>query len=65
MLSGSDNTISNSTQASTTNQEPSLSTQAGVRIAKPHQFDANKPQTIGMQRLAVISHDLAGSEGLY
>lgn len=37
----------------------------GVRIIKPHQFDANTPQTPGMARLAAVSRELAGSEGLW
>ncbi|MBV9388146.1 MAG: cupin domain-containing protein [Chroococcidiopsidaceae cyanobacterium CP_BM_ER_R8_30] len=38
---------------------------AGVRIVKPHQFDSNTPQTPGMLRMAAISRELAGSEGLW
>lgn len=37
----------------------------GVRVVKPHQFDGNTPQTPGMQRVAAISHHLAGSVGLW
>ncbi len=37
----------------------------GVRVVKPHQFDANTPQTPGMQRVAAISRQLAGSNGLW
>jgi uncharacterized RmlC-like cupin family protein len=36
-----------------------------VRIIKPHEFDANTPQTPGMQRVAAISRQLAGSQGLW
>jgi uncharacterized RmlC-like cupin family protein len=36
-----------------------------VRVIKPHQFDSNTPQTPGMQRVAAVSHQLAGSEGLW
>jgi uncharacterized RmlC-like cupin family protein len=36
-----------------------------IRIIKPHQFDANTPQTPGMQRMAAISHELAGSKGIW
>lgn len=37
----------------------------GVSIVKPHQFDANTPQTPGMQRVAAVSRQLAGSAGLW
>ena len=37
----------------------------GVRVIKPHQFDANTPQTPGMQRMAAISQQLAGSVGIW
>ena len=36
-----------------------------VRIIKPHEFDAHTPQTPGMQRVAAVSRDLAGSQGLW
>lgn len=36
-----------------------------IRIVKPHEFDANTPQTPGMQRVAAISRELAGSQGLW
>ena len=36
-----------------------------VRVIKPQQFDANTPQTPGMQRAAAVSHALAGSQGLW
>lgn len=36
-----------------------------VRIIKPHQFDANTAQTPGMQRVAAISRELAGSQGIW
>jgi uncharacterized RmlC-like cupin family protein len=39
--------------------------QGGVRIIKPHQFDANTPQTPGMQRMAAVSRELAGSQGIW
>ncbi len=35
-----------------------------VRVIKPQQFDANTPQTPGMQRVAAVSKQLAGSQGL-
>ena len=36
-----------------------------VRVTKPQQFDANTPQTPGMQRVAAVSKQLAGSQGLW
>jgi len=36
-----------------------------VRVIKPNQFDANTPQTPGMQRVAAVSHELAGSQGIW
>jgi uncharacterized RmlC-like cupin family protein len=36
-----------------------------VRIVKPREFDAHTPQTPGMQRVAAISRELAGSQGLW
>lgn len=36
-----------------------------VRVIKPHEFDANTPQTPGMQRVAAISRELAGSRGIW
>jgi uncharacterized RmlC-like cupin family protein len=36
-----------------------------VRVIKPQQFDANTPQTPGMQRVAAVSEQLAGSQGLW
>ena len=44
---------------------PSQAADVGVRVVKPHQFDANTPQTPGMQRVAAISRQLAGSAGLW
>ncbi len=38
---------------------------ASVRVIKPHQFDANTPQTPGMQRVAAVSRQLAGSQGIW
>ena len=38
---------------------------SGVRVIKPHQFDANTPQTPGMQRVAAVSQQLAGSVGIW
>ncbi len=40
-------------------------TPGGVRVMKPHQFDANTTQTPGMQRVAAVSRQLAGSVGLW
>ncbi|MEO7002585.1 MAG: cupin domain-containing protein [Ktedonobacterales bacterium] len=36
-----------------------------VRVVRPLAFDANTPQTPGMQRVAAISQRLAGSVGLW
>jgi uncharacterized RmlC-like cupin family protein len=36
-----------------------------VRIVKPIQLDYHTAQTTGMHRLAAISHDLVGSEGMW
>ena len=36
-----------------------------IRVIKPQQFDANTPQTPGMQRVAAISKHLAGSQSLW
>jgi uncharacterized RmlC-like cupin family protein len=36
-----------------------------VEVVKPLQFDDHTPQTSGMRRLAAISHDLVGSQGLW
>ena len=36
-----------------------------VRVVKPQQFDANTPQTPGMQRVAAVSRELAGSQGIW
>ncbi len=38
---------------------------AHVRVMKPAQFDSNTVQTPGMQRVAAVSRQLAGSEGLW
>ena len=46
-------------------QKTMPTTKATVRIVKPHQFDSNTPQTPGMQRVAAISRELAGSQGLW
>jgi uncharacterized RmlC-like cupin family protein len=37
----------------------------GVRVMKPGQFDAHTPQTPGMQRVAAVSRELTGSQGLW
>jgi uncharacterized RmlC-like cupin family protein len=37
----------------------------GVKVIRPGQFDANTPQTPGMQRVAAVSRELAGSQGLW
>ena len=36
-----------------------------IRVIKPQQFDTNTPQTPGMQRVAAVSKQLAGSQGLW
>ena len=36
-----------------------------VRVIKPEQFDASTPQTPGMQRVAAVSRELAGSWGIW
>lgn len=41
------------------------SSQQQVRVIKSHQFDANTPQTPGMQRVAAVSKELSGSQGLW
>ena len=46
-------------------QSSSIEQSGGVRIIKPHQFDANTPQTPGMQRIAAVSRELAGSKGIW
>jgi uncharacterized RmlC-like cupin family protein len=46
-------------------QPTSEKTKVGVRVVKPHQFDSNTPQTPGMQRVAAVSRELAGSVGLW
>lgn len=43
-------------------QEPSKPT---VRVIKPHEFDSHTPQTPGMQRVAAVSRELAGSQGIW
>ncbi len=37
----------------------------GVRVIRPHQFDSNTAQTPGMQRVAAVSRELAGSKGIW
>jgi uncharacterized RmlC-like cupin family protein len=36
-----------------------------VRVIKPQQFDANTPQTPGMQRVAAVSRELTGAQGIW
>jgi len=36
-----------------------------IRVIKPQQFDTNTLQTPGMQRVAAVSKQLAGSQGLW
>ena len=42
-----------------------VTTEQHIRVIKPQQFDANTPQTPGMQRVAAVSKQLAGSQGLW
>ena len=35
--------------------------QRAVRIVKPHEFDANTPQTPGMQRVAGVLEDVSAA----
>ncbi|HEY1353255.1 MAG TPA: cupin domain-containing protein [Ktedonobacteraceae bacterium] len=44
---------------------PPFENKPTVRVVKPHEFDANTPQTPGMQRVAAISQTLAGSQRLW
>ncbi|HYB02408.1 MAG TPA: cupin domain-containing protein [Ktedonobacteraceae bacterium] len=46
-------------------EKQEVTRQQQICIIKPHQFDANTPQTPGMQRVAAVSKDLAGSQGLW
>jgi uncharacterized RmlC-like cupin family protein len=49
-------------------QEPTLSEEIHkpeVKVIRPQQFDANTPQTPGMQRVAAVSRELAGSQGIW
>src|SRR5690242_3116987 len=60
--------MSEHTSQGTEPGEPARSHQeadVGVRVVKPHQFDSNTPQTPGMQRVAAISKELAGSQGIW
>jgi uncharacterized RmlC-like cupin family protein len=47
------------------NDNRDVSSQQQVRVIKSHQFDANTPQTPGMQRVAAVSKELSGSQGLW
>ena len=46
-------------------QAQQLPEERAVRVMKPHQFDSNTPQTPGMQRVAAVSRELAGSVGIW
>lgn len=48
-----------------TTQQEDTQHPSGVRVIRPGQFDANTPQTPGMQRVAAISRELAGSSGIW
>jgi uncharacterized RmlC-like cupin family protein len=47
------------------NDKQEDASQQQVSVIKPHQFDANTPQTPGMQRVAAVSKQIAGSQGLW
>ncbi len=47
------------------NDKQAAASQQQVRVIKPQQFDANTPQTPGMQRAEAVSKQLAGSQGLW
>lgn len=47
------------------NQPEQSAWEQSVRVIKPQQFDANTPQTPGMQRVAAVSRELAGSQGIW
>jgi uncharacterized RmlC-like cupin family protein len=47
------------------NDRHDAASQQQVHVIKPHQLDANTPQTPGMQRVAAVSQQLAGSQGLW
>src|SRR5258708_4829216 len=46
-------------------EQPSETSLQDIRVIRPHQFDANTPQTPGMQRVAAVSRQLAGSQGIW
>ena len=46
-------------------QQDNTNTSSGVRVIRPGDFDANTPQTPGMQRVAAVSRELAGSSGIW
>ena len=46
-------------------QQPEKPAWQPVRVIKPGQFDVNTPQTAGMQRVAAVSRDLAGAQGIW
>jgi uncharacterized RmlC-like cupin family protein len=47
------------------NEAQKPETKPTVRVVKPHEFDASTPQTPGMQRVAAISREIAGSQGIW
>jgi len=47
------------------NDKHDAASEQQVRVIKPQQFDANTPQTLGMQRVAAVSKQVAGSLGLW
>ena len=46
-------------------QQDNTQQPSGVRVIRPGEFDANTPQTPGMQRVAAVSRKLAGSSGIW
>lgn len=46
-------------------QQDSTRQPSGVRVIRPDDFDTNTPQTPGMQRVAAVSRELAGSSGIW
>ena len=47
------------------NDKHEAASEQQVRVIKPHQFDGNTAQTPGMQLVAAVSKQVAGSRGLW
>ncbi len=47
------------------NTNPTQQQPPDIRVVHPHEFDSNTPQTPGMQRVAAVSRELAGSVGIW